>query len=119
MGFDDLARHMASRDGKKKLAVPAASADDLAAEIAKADRRLTRTRNLILGPVLMVCGAVILIVYGRYLLDVTHPTPNPQRPRGDGWFVYSIGLTFTAIAMVIIGCQQLIRGLKAVRRDPR
>ena len=37
MGFDDLARHMASRD--KKLS-KATSADELVAEAARADRRM-------------------------------------------------------------------------------
>ena len=56
MGFDDLARHMASRDGKKKLGEQAGNADQLVAEAARVDRRMSRQRDLILGPLLLVGG---------------------------------------------------------------
>lgn len=62
MGFDDLARHMASRDGKKG----SASTDpaQMLAEAAQSARRMQRMRDLILGPILLVGGIVVgLLAY--------------------------------------------------------
>lgn len=110
MGFDDLARHMAARDNKK-LGPANATADEMVAEIAKSDRRMDRTRNLVLGPILLVGGLVIGVLYVLYLLDATDTTPHPNRPP-ESSFLYWNGALVFAGGMVIVGARQLYRGLR-------
>jgi hypothetical protein len=112
MAFDDLARHMASRDGKKKLAAHAGNADQIVADAAKAHRRMSRTRDLILGPILLVGGAIILVLYLLYILEATDGAPRPERPSGDNLILYSSGLLAVAAGMTISGVVQLVRGLR-------
>ena len=69
MGFDDLARHMASRDGKKVKDGQPGDVNTFIAENEEHDRRLQRKRDLILGPVMVVGGAVLLTFIGLYLID--------------------------------------------------
>ena len=65
MGFDDLARHMAARDGRKKARVESSDPDQIVAEAMKSDRRMSRTRDLVLGPLLLVGGLGIgVLAYG-------------------------------------------------------
>jgi hypothetical protein len=110
MGFDDLARHMAGRD--KRTLNTAATADELVAEAAQADRRMTRSRNLILGPVLIVCGlalaALLYVLYAGEVHDLQHP-----RTADENTFYYSIGGVVLAGSMLIGGVRQTIRGLRA------
>ncbi len=108
MGFDDLARHMASRDGKKKLVEQAGGADRIVEEAAREDRRMSRRRDLILGPLLLVGGIVVLVLNYLVFMDATDPTPNPHRPPDQGSF--KIYFTLAAAAAVIIGLRQTIRG---------
>jgi hypothetical protein len=65
MGFDDLARHMAARDGKKAAPV-AGNAKDFIAQAQAENRRLDRRNNLILGAILLVggigCGILGLVL---------------------------------------------------------
>lgn len=110
MGFEDLARHMAGRD-KQKLST-AKSADELVAEAAQADRRMTRTRDLILGPVLIVCGlalgALLYFLYAGEVHDLQHP-----RTADENTFYYSIGGMVLAAGMLLGGVRQTFRGVRA------
>lgn len=106
MAFDDLAKHMASRSGKKQ---PAGSADQIVAEAAKADRRANRTRDLILGPILLVGGAGILLLYYLVIVEANDPTPHPDRPPSPSG-LYPVWISAAVIAMVT-GLFQTIRGL--------
>jgi hypothetical protein len=112
MGFDDLARHMAGRD-KRKLNT-SATADELVAEARDADRRLSRQRNLILGPILIVCGltlgALLYFLYTGEAKSLAKPDP-----RNDNTFFYSIGGTVLAVSMFIGGVKQTLAGLRASR----
>ncbi len=111
MGFDDLARHMASRDGKK--AAQTGSVEQLVAEAAEADRRLDRKRDLILGPVLLIGGLVILTFIALYLIDAFTATPHPQRPpESSNRILLPIGGVVFSAGMVITGLLQTIRGLR-------
>lgn len=111
MGFDDLARHMASRDGTKAKPGPI-TADAFLAEAAESDRRLSRKRDLILGPILLVGGLVVLAFLALYLLDAFDPTPHPERPPGEDTVLVPIGATVFVGGMVITGLLQTIRGLR-------
>lgn len=108
MGFDDLAKHMAGRD-KRKLGT--GSADELVAEAAVADRKLTRQRNLILGPVLIVCGlalgALLYFMYTGQAHDLAK-----HDPRNENVFYYSIGGTVLAITMFFTGVRQTWVGVR-------
>jgi hypothetical protein len=110
MGFDDLARHMAARD-KKKLGRENASADEIVADMAKADRRMDRTRNLVLGPILLLGGLIIGTLYVLYILDATDTRPHPNRPP-ESTFLYWNGALVFAGGMLIVGARQLYRGLR-------
>jgi hypothetical protein len=111
MGFDDLARHMASRD-KKKLGSQSATADELVAEMAKADRRMDRTRDLVLGPILLLGGLIIGTLYGLYVLDVLDVLPHPARHQGDFW-VRAPGVVVLSVGMMIVGARRLFRGMRS------
>lgn len=113
MGFDDLARHLASRDGKKKLVAQAGSADQIVEEAARADRRMSRQRDLILGPLLLVGGSVVLVL--NYLVLSSAGTPNPHRPPSEGEYpLYLIG---GSVLAVIVGLRQTIRGVTSTVKD--
>jgi len=116
MGFDDLARHMAARDGKKPKA-GAANIDNFVAEAAELDRQLARKRDLILGPVLLVGGLVILVLGGLYLLDAMDPRPDPLRPpeTGNTYLVPTGAMAFAA-GMVLIGLRKTVRGIRGQSR---
>ena len=107
MAFDDLARHMASRDGKK---VPVGSADQVVAEAERAARRMSRKRDVILGLLLLVGGLVILGLYGLTILDAYNPRPSSLRPPDDT-AVFPIYIPVAGGAAVIVGLQKLVRGL--------
>ena len=111
MGFDDLAKRMAERDKKLLGPVPTNPIQFLV-DVSAEQRRTSRTRDLVLGSLLLVGGAVILILYVLYLLDATDPSPRPGEPPRSNYFVYSIGLTVVAAGMVITGLLQVVRGLK-------
>src|SRR5882724_5693701 len=115
MGFDDLARHMASRDGKKKLVEQVGDADQIVEEAARADRRMSRRRDLILGPLLLVGGIVVLLLNYLVLVDAADPTPNPHRPPSEG--PYPIYFTVAAASAVIIGLRQTIRGATSTVKE--
>lgn len=110
MAFDDLARHMAARD-KKRVAPAGATADEIVAEMAKADRRMDRTRNLVLGPILLLGGLVIGTLYALYVLDAVDVLPHPARHEGEFW-IWSNGAIVLAGGMIIVGARQLYRGLR-------
>ena len=112
MAFDDLARHMASRDGKKVAQTQPAGIDQFMAEAAEADRRMNRKRDLILGPLLLVGGLVMLTLFALYLIDALNPTPHAQRPPSGDSFLVPTGATVAAAGMVIVGVLQTIRGLR-------
>jgi hypothetical protein len=116
MAFDDLARHMAARDGKKMAQAQPASIDQFMAEAADADRRMNRKRDLILGPILLVGGLVMLTLFAFYLMDALDPTPNPQRPPSGNSFLVPTGATVAAAGMVIVGLLQTIRGIRGRSR---
>src|ERR1043166_745165 len=107
MGFDDLARHMASRDRKK---VPVGSADEVVSQAAKVSQRMGRTRDVILGLVLLIGGLGVLLLYVLVVLDAFHKTPRPLRP-DSGRVRLRIYMRVAAGAAVIIGLMKLIRGL--------
>ena len=109
MGFDDLARHMAGRD-KHKLST-GKSADELVAEAAQADRRLTRSRDLILGPVLLIGGLALCVLF--VLLYISEMKAIAAPHSSETTFYYSIGGAALAVGMVIQGTRQTIRGLRA------
>ena len=109
MAFDELARHMAARD-KKKLASNA-TADELVAEMAKAERRMDRTRNLVLGPILLLGGLIIGTLYLLYFLDALDIAPHPQRHEGDVWILWYGAPVFVG-SMIVVGARQLYRGLR-------
>jgi hypothetical protein len=111
MGFDDLARHMASRD--KKALSKAASADQMVAEAARADRRQSRSRDLILGPLLLAGGLVAQVIVCLFLFDFYDSTPHPQRPSSEPEsirvpVIFLVG-GFIAIG---IGFKWTVRGLR-------
>src|SRR5262249_15268960 len=111
MAFDDLAKHMASRAGKK---ISAGSADQIVAEAKIAALRMSRTRDLILGLLLLVGGLVILAGTGLTLFNFLGQTPNALQPGGGTeriprrvWVIF----LFAGSAAVIVGTKKLIRGL--------
>lgn len=111
MGFDDLAKHLAKRDGKK---LSTGSADDVVAEAERADRQLQRKRDLILGTILLVGGATCLVLFGLYLMDAFDPKPNPLRPpETTNTVLVPVGLIAASAGAVIFGLRQLFRGLRA------
>lgn len=114
MAFDDLARHMASREGKSKLSQPAGTADEILAEAAKASRRLSRSRDLILGPILFFGGILALVLLGLYTADALHPTPNRLRaPESGGTVLLPTIAGFGIVGgIVVTGLLQTIRGLR-------
>jgi hypothetical protein len=110
MAFDDLAKHMASRDGRKK---PTGDVDQILADAATADRRMTRTRNLILGALLMAGGALVAVLCFLYMFDAVDPKPNPLRPpENSQTVILPYGLLAASIGAFGTGAWQLFRGLR-------
>ena len=99
MAFDDLAKHMAQRDGKRTGTV--GSASDVIAAAHEANRRADRTRDLILGPLLLVGGAVIAVL--AFSIERT----------GEGTREI-IMLSAFALGLVGVGARQTYRGIRNV-----
>jgi len=108
MGFDDLARHMAARD---KRTLSTGSADEIVVDAAKANRRMARSRDLILGPLLIVGGIVGCVFVFLLYKDALFPTPNRLRPP-DTTRPLPLGLAVAALIMLGVGARQTIRGLR-------
>jgi len=110
MGFDDLAKHMAKRDGRKKSQSKTGDADQIVAEAIKADQRLNRTRDLVLGPLLLVGGLGIeVLVYSMLRND------SSELVREQSLSYVIMGGVF-ALGLIIVGLLKTIRGL--TRRAP-
>jgi hypothetical protein len=107
MAFDDLARHMASRDRKK---VPGGGAEEIVAQAVKTSRQMGRRRDVILGLVLVVGGCVILGLYALTILDAHNPTPSDLRPPTGGVGI-PIYIPLAGGGAVIAGLLKLVRGL--------
>src|SRR5262245_27399910 len=110
MAFDDLARHMASRD--KRVLSKAASADEMVAEAAQRHRSQARQRDLILGPALLVGGLVGLVLALLTLADALDPKPNPMRPPEDGTIHFPTFLITASAGATITGLKWTLRGLR-------
>jgi zinc transporter ZupT len=107
VAFDDLARHLASKHGKK---LPVGSADQVVAEAGKVARRMSQRRDVLLGLLLLVGGLVILGLYGLAILDAYNPTPSRLRPTSDK-VIFPIYIAVAGGGAVVVGLQKLIRGL--------
>src|SRR5262245_44169562 len=110
MGFDDLAKHMAARDGRKKAQAQTTDPDRIVAEAVKSDRRMSRIRDLVLGPLLLVGGlAVGLIVYSavRGGIDRT----DPRNAGTDDFPTLLVAAGGFACVAIIAGLLKTIRGL--------
>jgi hypothetical protein len=105
VGFDDLAKHMAKRD--RRTGSTSRDPDQIVAEAAEADRRMSRTRDLILGPILLVggLGFVALFLLARVSRDAG------EAP-GYVWSYCVGGITATGV-----GARQTWRGLRKLRRS--
>ena len=110
MGFDDLARHMASRD--KKALSNATSADEMVAEAARVDRGMSRKRDLIMGPLLIVGGLFASVLVFLFLSDFYDPTPNPQRPPGPNTITVPTIMIVGGLISLGLGFKWTIRGLR-------
>ena len=110
MSFDDLAKHMAKRDGKKKL--PMGDAAQIMADAAKADARMTRQRNLILGPILLIGGAVILTLGALNVREVLHLIAAKTPTIGSRNMLLLVGVPAVALVMFVAGAIQTWRGLR-------
>lgn len=118
MGFDDLARHMASRDGKKAKVGQPGDVNTFIAENEEHDRKLQRKRDLILGPVMLVGGAVLLTFIGLYLIDALDPKPNPLRPPEQGNTIWvPTGIAALSAGAVIDGLRRIVRGFRGRARS--
>ncbi|HEY4178631.1 MAG TPA: hypothetical protein VGM90_17415 [Kofleriaceae bacterium] len=104
MAFDDLAKHMAARDGNKKAMV-SGDGNQIVAEAAKANARLNRQRDLILGPILLV-GGLVCLAFGLF----TVMDDSAQLPSENLRLVLSV--ISGGAAGVIIGGRKLSRGLR-------
>jgi len=118
MAFDDLARHMAKRDGKQ---APSGDAQQILADAARADQRMSRSRDLILGPIMMVGGLLILGLYIFYLYGVFTNPPLQDIHEGPGGkpvvtYYYSIPLPIITGGMAVLGCLRTIRGIRGRSR---
>jgi hypothetical protein len=110
VGFDDLAKHMAARDGRQKSQARATDPDQIVAEALKSDRRANRTRDLVLGPLLLAGGLGLgLVLYSllRGGVDTGDPRNAGERPP---WGILTVCGGFACIA-IIAGLLKTIRGL--------
>jgi O-antigen/teichoic acid export membrane protein len=111
MAFDDLAKHMAARDGRKNAGP--VDPHKIMAEAAEADRRQTRQRNLILGTILVIGGLIGLVMFALYIADANDPHPNRLRPpETSNTYLVPIGMIGACIAAVGTGARQLWRGIR-------
>src|SRR5688572_27640767 len=110
MGFEDLAKHMAARDGRKKSQVQATDPDRIVAEALKSDRRMRRTRDLVLGPLLLAGGLGLgLIVYSVLRGGGDTGDPRNAGVEDSGGILLACG-GFACVA-IIAGLLKTIRGL--------
>ncbi|MGE0872177.1 MAG: hypothetical protein AB7P03_26700 [Kofleriaceae bacterium] len=95
MGFDDLARHMASRDNKK---LEGGTANEIVAKAAVAERRMNRTADLVLGLILLI-GGLSFTIFTFVLAS------------SGG------GLSVIAYGAILVGAHRTFRGIRG-RSEP-
>jgi hypothetical protein len=100
MGFDDLARHMASRDGTATAAPT--DANDFIRRAAEDNRRIDPRNNLILGTILLLSGLIVGTLMVVLMIQAAD----------QGVMVKSVGGLFFAGASTIIGAQRISRGVR-------
>lgn len=103
MSFEDLAKHMSARDGGKLS--QASDPRQMMVEAGRAKRRHQRTRDLILGPLMLACGitGVVMTVAAIAMVSV----------RGGFVIVYYGAI----LGLIIGGVKKLIRGIAACFRE--
>lgn len=99
MGFDDLARNMLARQGRKVIA----SADgDLSTSIAEETRRLERRSNLYRG-MSLVLGAFVIGIFALVLFAISPPAHGWRRNR---WM--------RLVAMILVALIALVKGAQNI-----
>jgi hypothetical protein len=116
MAFDDLARHMAARDGKNKVFEGAGNADKILADLGAADvrrkiRAMDPRREIAIGALILTAGLVATALYVIYIVYVTGFGFGAKSPQP--LFFYSVPALVLAIGAIIVGTQRLVRGLRA------
>lgn len=103
MSFEDLAKHMSARDGGKLST--ASNPRQMMVEAARAKRSHQRTSDLILGPLMLLCGITLVVLTLAAMV---------LNSRGGGFVVVYYGAIF---AMIAGGGHKLVRGIGACFRD--
>jgi hypothetical protein len=116
MAFDDLARHMASRDGRKKVIDGAGDADKILADLGAADvrrkiRAMDPRRDVVIGALILAAGLAATALYVIYILYVTGFAFGAKS--SQPMFFYSVPALALSIGAIIVGTQRLVRGLRA------
>jgi hypothetical protein len=102
MSFEDLAKHMSARDGGKLSG--ASDARQMMVEARRASRRPQRRSDLILGPLMLVCGiSLIALTLGAMVLSA----------KGGGYIIVYYG---AIISLIAGGARKLIRGIASLFR---
>ena len=102
MSFEDLAKHMSARDGGKLSG--ASDPRQMMVEARRASRRQQRRSDLILGPLMLVCGiSLIALTVSAMVLG----------RKGGGYVVVYYG---AILSMIAGGARKLIRGIGSLFR---
>jgi hypothetical protein len=111
MAFDDLARRMGAQPGS---ASGTTDPDQIIAEAQIAARRAARTRDLVLGVLLLVGGAIIVVLWLSVYARAITTSGLRSKAEHDVWGSYYI--VAAGAGAIIVGVHKLLRGIGVLKR---
>lgn len=117
MAFDDLARRMGASPGTGGSSGSATvDPDQIIAEAQIAARRAARLRDFVLGPLLLVGGVIIVLLWINvrvHAATTTDPRDTTIRPRDFSMMSY---IVVAGVAAIVVGLHKILRGLGVFKR---
>lgn len=120
MSFDDLAKRLGGPRGGIGDSSGTRDPDQIMAEAQRAAERSARIRDLVLGPMLLVGGATIAVLWFSVMRQRSAIIHNPglaeQRSTLVGLGPMIHWILVAAVAGILLGTRKILRGIGVLTR---